>query len=59
MHAFNNNIQKAKVDGSLSSRPACSTGKFQDNQGYTKKPGLKNSLVMKIAVWGTFLAWWT
>jgi hypothetical protein len=43
-HAFNPSIWEAKAGGSLSSRPAWSTGlqsEFQDSQSYTEKPCLE------------------
>jgi hypothetical protein len=39
-HIFNPSAQEAEDSRSLSLRPAWSTGKFQDSQGYTKKPSL-------------------
>lgn len=40
-HTFNLSTQEAEVDRSLNSRPARSTGEFQDTLGYTEKPCLK------------------
>jgi hypothetical protein len=40
VHAFNPSTWEAEAGRSLSSRPAWSTSKFQDNQGYTEKPCL-------------------
>jgi hypothetical protein len=40
-HAFNPSTWEAEAGGFPSSRPAWST-EFQDSQGYTEKPCLKN-----------------
>jgi hypothetical protein len=40
-HTFNPSTREAEAGGFLSSRPAWSTSKFQDSQGYTEKPCLE------------------
>jgi hypothetical protein len=40
-HAFNPSTWEAEAGGFLSARPAWSTNEFQDSQGYTERPCLK------------------
>jgi hypothetical protein len=40
---FNPSTWEAEAGRFLSSRPAWSTSEFQDSQGYTEKPCLKNT----------------
>jgi hypothetical protein len=42
VHAFDPSTWEAKAGTFLSSRPACLQSEFQDSQGYTEKPCLKN-----------------
>ena len=46
-HSFYPSTWEAEEGGFLSSRPAWSTDEFQDSQGYTEKPGLKNKQTNK------------
>jgi hypothetical protein len=42
VHAFNSSTREIEAGRFLSSRPAWSTSEFQDSQGYTEKPCLKD-----------------
>lgn len=47
-HAFNPSTMEEETDRFLGSRPAWSTGKFQDSQGYAEKLSLGEKKKYKI-----------